>query len=279
MSHIMYVGPVGSGKTFNAIAEAIQDTGDFIVTNTPVSASEAHKWVMDHKKYRERLATRADGPHDLHPKQIVEWKDFADKEVETARCGAFIIDEAPLWLDARKYDSLSPEARRKIIEHRKDDLAIISTAQDVAFIDKVFRLLCDEIRLVKMVRLPLIGWFWPTSVRPTIICRDCGRVRRDGAGDDRGVWSWFGFGTLYSWTSFKAKDLIDAQDTTGETIEPKSIGGGFRLFDIRIASAYSTSMKLSAAAAAALASRRYSGRGRERGDRPDRPATEPAKLF
>jgi len=251
MAHIMYVGPVGSGKTYNAVAHAIEDAGDFITTNQPIDESRLNQWLVENPKKAKEIFKLGDGLLGKIAKKVVEWTTFGDDVAINARCGVLLIDEAPLWLDARKFDALSADARRKIIEHRKDDLLIISTAQDVAFIDKVFRLLCDEVRLVHQVSFPFIGWFWPTCVRPTIVCSHCGRIRRDGHGDDRGLKRWFGFGTFYSWSTFKAKDLIDSQDTTGETVEPKSIGGGWRLFDIRIAMIYDTSAKLSGVAKAA----------------------------
>lgn len=271
MPHIMFVGPVGSGKTYMATREALLDAGDFIVTNTPFDR-EATDQYFDQigKKDHERIFMRADGsvssPFGIGGKQLLNWSDFAEDACFLAKCGTLLIDEAPLWLDARKYDSLSAEARMKIIEHRKDDLTLVSTAQDVSFIDKVFRTLCDEIRMVRMVRLPFIGWIWPTSVRPTIVCRDCGRVRRDGKGDDRGIFKMFGFGTAYSWQAFKAKDLLDAMDVTGESVpEPKRLGSGMSLFDIRIAACYSTSLKLSDKAKEAMAGRLRRNYGEKRG--------------
>jgi len=218
MSHRMYTGPVGSGKTFCAVADALEDPGSFIVANMPFDMEAARDFWNAKPRILASMIARADGTERLEAKQLVQWKDFADPECFKARCGALVIDEAHLWLDARKYDSLTPEARMKIVEHRKDDITIISTTQDVSFIDKVYRILCDEIRVVRMMRLPFIGWIWKTSVRPTIVCRDCGRIRRDGFGDDRGISKWFGFGTLYVWDTFKAKDLLDAQDNTGEDV-------------------------------------------------------------
>jgi len=255
--HVMYVGPVGAGKTFNAVAEAVKDAGDTIVTNTDMDSGRVMEWLRQKPKIFNTVFGRADGEIREVDKRIITWDDFSNEVVRDARCGVLLIDEAPLWLDARKYDSLSPDARRKIIEHRKDDLLIVSTAQDVAFIDKVFRLLCDEIRLVKSFPFPFIAWFVPTARRPTIVCKDCARVRRDGAGDDRGWKKWFGCATVYSWTTYRAIDLIEAQDTSGdsEQLEPKAIGRGWRLFDTRIAACYETSMKLSHKAAHALESR------------------------
>jgi len=255
----MWCGMVGSGKTYNAIADILKDAGDNIYAPPNlINIDEVNKYVDKEVTDGEyvQMYRMADGTYGLGKKNLIEWKDFSDEEAVNAHCGVLFLDEAPMWLDARKFDVLSPEARRKLLEHRKDDILIISTAQDVALIDKIFRLICDEIRVVRQQGLPFIGWIWPLSVRPTIVCKNCGRVRRDGSGDDRGWKKIFGFGTMYMWNTFKAKDLIDAQDTTGEQIEPKKIGSGFRLFNQRVAACYDTSLKLSNVAETALASRR-----------------------
>jgi hypothetical protein len=260
--HIMWCGPVGSGKTYNAIADIVKDAGDFVVAPHGLVNIEALNAAIESLPRRDALEMflRADGSFhwDGDGKALQEFRDLNDESAVAARCGTWFLDEAPMWLDARKFDALLPEARRKLLEHRKDDLLIISTAQDVSLIDKIFRLLADEIRVVRQSGFPFIGWFWPTCVRPTIICRHCGRVRRDGYGDDRGWRKRLGFGTFYMWDTFKAKDLIDAQDPTGEAIEPKKIGSGMRLFDVRIAAAYDTSKKLSEVATKALEARRRS---------------------
>jgi len=267
--HIMWCGPVGSGKTYNAVADILKDAGDFIYAPPGVINIDAMNAAIDAlpRKNVLEMFTRADGSYSWKGdgKELVEWRDF--NELVDAKCGVLFLDEAPMWLDARKFDVLSPEARKKLLEHRKDDAMFISTAQDVSLIDKIFRLLCDQINVVRQSGFPFIGWIWPTCVRPTIVCRHCGRVRRDGYGDDRGWRKRLGFGTFYMWDSYKAKDLIDAQDPTGEKIEPKKIGGGMRLFDVRVAAAYDTSRKLSEVAQEALARRRRGSEQQKRGGR------------
>lgn len=253
--HVMYVGPVGAGKTFCAVADALKDEGDYIITNQPIDVEKLHA----------HLGLRTDLYREEDEKQIEEggkvvkiWRDFKDECVRDARCGTLLIDEAPLWLDARKWDSLDDSARRKIIEHRKDDLYIVSTAQDVSFIDKVYRVLADEIRIVERKSLPIIGWIFPYSKRPTIICCHCGRVRRDGVGDNSSWWKKaLGFGTYYRWDVFTPNILSQQQDAAGKELpQERRIGHGRRLFDIRIADVYDTSRKLSGVAAEALRDRR-----------------------
>jgi len=118
--HIMYVGSVGSGKTYCAVADAIEDIakdrGDFIITNQP----------LDCEKLKQYVEKQKNGRLVLDDFVVNDWTDFVDDVVKDGRFGSLVIDEAPLWLDARKWDSLSGEARRKIIEHRKDDLFIVA---------------------------------------------------------------------------------------------------------------------------------------------------------
>jgi len=254
--HIMWVGPVGSGKTYNAVADALEDAGDWITTNTPIDAESVNDWIFQNPRKAKRMFALADGTIKETKKNVALWQDFNQQEFIDARCGVIFIDEAPMWLDARKFDVLSQRAKNKLLEHRKDDAKFISTSQDVSFIDKIFRILADEIRIVRQACLPFIGWIWPFCVRPTIVCSCCGRVRRDGLGDDHGWRRYLGLGTIYTWSTFKAKDLLDSQDNTGEAVEARSIGGGMRLFDIRVAAAYSTSLKLSGVAQAAMQRRK-----------------------
>lgn len=253
--HIMYVGAVGAGKTYCAVAEAIKDAGDYIITNQPLDG-ERLALLYGVKKDVVRLEDQAQ--IDAGTKAVKTWEDFSDEIAKEARCGTLLIDEAPLWLDARKWDTLSPDARRKIVEHRKDDLLIVTTAQDVSFIDKVYRILADEVRLVRKISIPLLGFFFPWSKRPTIICAHCGRVRRDGVGDDSNLLKRLtGFGTVYIWDVFKPTVLAQEQDATGAEIpEEKAIGHGFRLYDHRIAEVYDTSKKLSGVADRAISARR-----------------------
>jgi len=244
----MYVGSVGSGKTYCAVADALWNDGDFIYTNQPLDTGLLADFVAVPRKGKKQMV----------PKDVKVWRDFSDADVVDSRCGVLLIDEAHLWLDARKWDSLSPEARRKIVEHRKDDLLIISTTQDVSFIDKVYRILADEVRVVRRVSLPLVGFIWRYSIRPSLICVHCGRVRADGVGDDSSFLKrWLGFGTFYRWTVYSPKVLAMEGSASGDDLpEELAKGTGRRLFDIRVAGIYDTSKKLSDVARGAVAARK-----------------------
>lgn len=249
MSHIMYVGGVGMGKTALAVLACQQDKGDFVYTNIPLNAEFF--------------------PNPYKPgetKGIIEWTSLDD--VEHAHCGVWFMDEADMWLDSRKFSTLNDIARRKLKEHRKDDIRIISTTQHVSFVDRVFRILCDEVRVVQKRSWPFIGWIWPSCVRPDMYCAHCGRLRPDGQGDARFWWQrWLGFGTIYTWDVFPASVLgkdesASAADTRREEEDvdeegnprtpSKRIGHGHKLFNMSFAAAYDTSCKASQKADAAM---------------------------
>lgn len=236
----MYVGGVGQGKTALAVLACMMDDGDFVYTNTPLNPD-----YFPHKK-------------------IVEWTDL--DEVEYATCGVWLMDEADMWLDSRKFSTLNDVARRKLKEHRKDDLRIISTTQHVSFVDRVFRILCDEVRVVKKFSMPFLGWFVPSAIRPTLVCKHCGRTRPDGIGDDSSrLKRWLGFATIYTWDIFPASVLgkdenANAQDTQAEESDgtderaskTKRLGGGWKLFSMKFIGAYDTSCKTSQKADVAM---------------------------
>lgn len=243
--HIIFTGAVGCGKTNLAVQECIRDDGDFIYSNIGLNQD-----LVDKVSKR--------------PKKVVEYDNF--EQLKEAVCGAWLVDEAHLFLDARKYDSLDQFAKRKLIEHRKDDLAVYSTTQDLSFIDKVFRVLADEVRVVSRFSLPLVGFIWPRSRRPSIICKHCNRYRRDGIGDDSTWWKrCLGFGTVFRWKVYPPTIIKEAEQASGEDIEDiKCKGVGWRLFDIRFASTYDSGAKVSEKARIYLSTRfkRRSGKVR-----------------
>lgn len=247
MSHIMYVGGVGTGKTYCAIAAALEDDGDYIVSNQPLRLDLMDKEFGVELPDRDVLTDQQ--VIDKGSKAVKTYQDFEDDAFKEAKCGVLFIDEAPLFMDARKWDSLSDEARSKIIEHRKDDIDVYSTAQHVSFVDKLFRIMTDEVRLVRKESWPLLGYLWPHSVRPTIWCQ-CGRMRRDGVGDESAWWKrLLGFGTIYRWRIYSPTILGDEQDIAGTDLpESAELGSGRRLFDIRLARIYDTGHKLSGVA-------------------------------
>ena len=246
MSHIMYVGGVGMGKTALAVYACQQDHGDNVFSNIPLN--------QEYFPNPDRKGTF---------KNIIEW--IALDDLEHATCGVWFMDEADMWLDSRKFSSLNDVARRKLKEHRKDDIRIISTTQHVSFVDRVFRILCDEVRVVSRRSWPFIGWIWPSCVRPDMNCPHCGRMRPDGMGDRHYWWQrWLGMGTVYTWDVYPASILGASEDASGKDLEreeeesvdeegnptrpSKRLGHGHKLFNMSFAGAYDTSAKASQAA-------------------------------
>jgi len=219
--HVMFVGAVGQGKTYNAVRFAFNSPGDNVFTNIPLKMEGVN---------------------------IVKWQEF--HEIKEATCGTLFIDEADMWLNSREFAKLDNTARDVLKEHRKHHLRIVTTTQHVSFVDRIFRILCDEVRIVKKVSLPFIGWFRPDCVRPSIVCHHCRKVRSDdGTGDHDKAWRrWLGFGTVYFWDIYPPSVLgedesANAMDTEMRGIEP--IGKGWCLYSQAIAAMYDTSARAS----------------------------------
>jgi len=219
--HVMFVGSVGQGKTYNAVRFAFDSPGKKVFANIDLQmpGAELHKW------------------------QLFD-------EIKNATCGTLFIDEADMWLNSREFAKLDNTARDVLKEHRKHHLRIVTTTQHVSFVDRIFRILCDEVRIVKKVSLPFIGFLWPDCVRPSIHCHHCSKVRLDdGKGDHFAWWGrWFGFGTLYFWDVYPPSVLgedesANALDTEMRGIQP--IGKGWCKYSQAIAAMYDTSARAS----------------------------------
>jgi len=219
----MFVGAVGQGKTYNAVRFAVESPGDNIFANLPLQFPETYK-INVHK-----------------------WTDFA--EIKDATCGTLFIDEADMWLNSREFAKLDNTARDVLKEHRKHHLRIVTTTQHVSFVDRIFRILCDEVRVVKKVSLPFVGWLNPDCVRPSITCRHCRVVRTDdGIGDHYKWWGrTLGFGTLYFWNVYPPTILGEDESATAETVEQKiePTSRGWCFYSNRIAAMYDTSARAS----------------------------------
>jgi len=148
--HVMFVGSVGAGKTYCAVWFAEKCFGSKVYSNIDLK---------------------------IPKKELIRWNDF--NAVKDATCGVLMIDEASMYLDSREFAKMDPIAKDLLKEHRKHHLRVVTTTQDVSFIDKIFRILCDEVRVTRRLSIPFIGWFWPDTVRPNIVCAHCGDVRVD----------------------------------------------------------------------------------------------------
>jgi len=225
--HVMYTGSVGSGKTLGALNFMLETMENMQVKNV-----YANMEINLPEQYT-----------------LKRWSDFST--VREAMCGVLIIDEASMFLDAREFAKLDPAIKDLIKEHRKHHLRIITTTQDVSFIDKMFRILCDEVRVMRKLSLPFIGWFFPDCVRPNIVCSHCGIIRSDDGIGDRAKWwgRWFGFGTIYLYKVYPPSLLGEQEDASGAELERKETpaisSGWFAWSTIKFGALYNTSAKVS----------------------------------
>jgi len=214
---IIYVGAVGQGKTFNAVACAAKWPGPNVFANIDLK---------------------------IPNRDCFKWHEFT--EIKDSTCGTLLIDECDMWLNSREFAKLDPHARDLLKEHRKHHLRLVMTTQDVSFVDKVFRKLTDEVRVVRRATIPFVGWFWPDAVRPSIRCPHCKVVRQDdGTGDHDAWWGrWFGCATLYFWKVYPPSILGEVEGNAAEELERlevEPVGRGWRLFSQKIAAMYDTS--------------------------------------
>lgn len=225
--HIMYAGSVGSGKTLGALKFVLDCPGDNVYANMHINLEE--------------------------PKKLLRWSQF--DAIKAATCGVVLIDEASMFLDAREFAKLDPTIKDLIKEHRKHHLRIVTTTQDVSFIDKMFRILCDEVRLMRKLSLPIIGWIFPDCVRPNIVCSTCKEIRIDDGIGDRVFWwqRWFGFGTIYVYKVYPPSILGEQENASGEELERKEVkalrSGWFAWSTKKFMHLYDTSAKVSTDAA------------------------------
>jgi len=229
MAHIMVNGAVGSGKSVHA------------------------QQLIDQMLMRDAKRRRADGRHEpLRSERLfstipLEGHDVPAtvvdrKTIYTAHCGVLFIDELQLYLGARDWEKMSDDAKDFWTRHRHYDVTIISTTQHPSFVDKMCRILTDEVRLMSIVSLPFVGWFKRSSVRPPDPCRcaACQAVphpRRDALGDRHYWWQRaFGFGTILIWRVYPpsilgGEEMLNPRDLVLAGKLPKSVGWCF--FDMK----------------------------------------------
>jgi len=236
MSHL-YVGQRGSGKSFMAMVDLLEDDGYYIYTNDPaIKANE--------EKINAYLAAKK-----LPPKIIKLWSSWY--ELEGAHCGVIHIDECQNWIDARKYEMLSPTAKKMLTDERKDDNMQIDIAPLLRQVDVLFASLVQEVRLLdEMKSWPFIGWIWPNSVRPPIVCKHTEieeHLTRDGRGDQyTTLRRWFGFGSILKYHVVDPAILLGQRSSDGSMLPEEAIRrNGFKIYDQRIADLYDTGSKVS----------------------------------
>jgi len=156
-------------------------------------------------------------------------------------CGVLFIDELHKYLPARGYDKLPQEAMDFWTTHRHRDLKIISNTQHVSFIDKIARIITDQVYLCKLVVVPFLGLVKKT-VRPPDPCHlqpDCPHPRRDAKGDRTTRWErLLRTGALILYNEYPPSILNDTESLDMNFVEEQGIkkrSSGFLLFDMKYA--------------------------------------------
>lgn len=142
MSISAHSGRPGTGKTYNAVREILKllNSGEKVWSNI---------WI-DWEGYVEKRTWWKKGlimiglkrEWNEYPKENLKyWKSLNDiTEVEN---GYIFMDEAHVYMNARRWKGMSEEMERKLAQHRKDGLHMIVTVQSVNRLDVVFRELID----------------------------------------------------------------------------------------------------------------------------------------
>jgi len=241
---IIYAGDVGSGKTYCGLKYALTQKRTFFdnLERAMFRTQQEFKTIYSNT--------------DLGNLQQFSYKRwYQPSEFCAAWCGTLIVDECDMYFDSRKFAKLDDTAREFVKERRKHHCRMVMTTQHIRQLDVIFRRLATEVRVVRRLSVPLLGYIFPWSVRPDVICTHCGKVRTDdGIGDQNTKFRKFlGFGTLFFWISYppaiigeqETVSAEDAQNDDEKRKETKAKGHGFHLFDIRIAKMYDTSSRIS----------------------------------
>lgn len=228
----LLIGKRGSGKSYLAIRLALEDDADGIAGNVPLDMDRANAVLAE--RYGEP-AKRL--------KLIEHPRDFFGHT-----CDYRLLDEAQKYFPARGYKDADQKALQAVAEERKDDAWTCYTVQALRNLDVLVSSFADQVCRVEMRKAPLIGHLWPWCVRPTIICRHCGKARRDGRGDQTNWWErLLGMGSYVTW-SVVDPDMVTKQRTLEGSAQPEEDptvrARGRCLFDIDIANCYDSGQKV-----------------------------------
>lgn len=241
----LFVGKRGAGKSVLAMRLAFEDRAGGVVTNV----------AIDEARFNELRVRRG-----LRPKRfarIQKPREFFDRH-----CWYRWLDEAQKYFPARKFKDADEVALAAVAEERKDDAWTAYTVQALRNLDVLVSGFCDSVALVKIHSFPLIGFVWPSCVRPRIVCRhqDCDpeeHTRRDGEGDTAAWWRrWLGYGTVISWTLVDP-DVFNKGRTLDGSAQPEPmddakaakrgvirVRGGMCLFDRELADCFDSGQKI-----------------------------------
>jgi hypothetical protein len=213
----VFVGPVGSGKTFSLTREAkiAFEKGEPIFANFDIDVSH---WNSKNGGTFHR------------------WRRPMELTDEKIKCGTVLFDELGAAVNNKEHDFFPLELVIKLIEHRKDHLDFFATVQDDELADKNVRRFYNRVKFVSEHRLPFVGLIWPSSRRTDLKCPnpDCHKGGCLIKGDKQGFPWW---GTWYNQYD------VNPQDTRNK-YKHRSLGTERILWDFSIAAAYSSAQKV-----------------------------------
>jgi len=267
----VHLGPVGSGKTYSMVVEALAALrrNEPVFTNVTLNLShlEDLKDIPTYETvdlYGQRPKSRERGP------AIVRWSRPVELVHPEVRCGKILFDELGALINSRESDVWPFPLTVKLIHLRKHHLSVDASAQDFELADKNFRRFINRCWIMKELRIPLAAFFKKNSIRPAVECELPGCTKNDHMlteGDRKGKFPWYA--TVY------ARKDVHPQYTQNKE-KHMSKGTKYIWFDPDIAKCYITAQSVEADAVQAYeqACREASAwdRKKKMGMNPQRPA-------
>lgn len=236
-----HVGPVGSGKTYSMVAEAVKalSLGEPVFTNVNLDLSKfpelgevsVYQSVKDFAGHRGPAVIRWTKPTEL-----------LDPEV---RCGKILFDELGALVNNRESDIFPFGLTVKLIHLRKYHLSVEASVQDDEMADKNIRRFYNRIWFLSEWHIPFAALLRPSAARPVLPCKLTG-CTKTGAhlthGDNPGKFP-------YAATVYRRYDVHPKYTQNKEKHESR--GYQWLWFDDRIANCYQSAASVEADAVAA----------------------------
>jgi len=142
MSIIAYSGRPGTGKTYSAVREILKklNSGYSVHSNIWIDWNGKRERRTSFKRLLFRLGLKRKW-NDYPAENLKYWKRLED--LWNIESGIIFMDEAHVYINARRWKDMPEEMERKLAQHRKDGLHIYCTVQSVNRLDTIFRELID----------------------------------------------------------------------------------------------------------------------------------------
>lgn len=142
MSITAHTGRPGTGKTYNSVREILKllDKGFLVWSNIWIDWNGYEEKKTWWKKVLMKIKIKKEWK--IYPASNLRyWKKLED--LWSIEQGIIFMDEAHVYINARRWKDMPEEMERKLAQHRKDGLHIICTVQSVNRLDTIFRELID----------------------------------------------------------------------------------------------------------------------------------------